>query len=64
MRVVISISDRSPNALATARYAQARGLKVVTFTDSAAGNPLRELSDIAFWLDSRAYNVVGCAHMI
>jgi D-sedoheptulose 7-phosphate isomerase len=62
--VLISVSGRSPNAVAAAEYARRRGLTVVSFTGSAADNPLRGLSDIAFWLDSRAYNVVECVHMI
>ncbi len=62
--VLISVSGRSPNAVAAAIYARGRGLTVVSFTASAADNPLRGLSDIAFWIDSRAYNVVECVHMI
>ena len=62
--VLISVSGRSPNAVAAAAYARERGLTVVSFTASAADNPLRGLSDIAFWIDSRAYNVVECVHMI
>lgn len=62
--VLISVSGRSPNAVAAATYARNHGLKVVSFTGSAADNPLRSLSDIDFWVDSRAYNVVECVHMI
>jgi D-sedoheptulose 7-phosphate isomerase len=62
--VLISVSGKSPNAVAAARYAKSRGLKVVSFTGSAPDNPLRGLSDIDFWLGSRAYNVVECVHMI
>jgi D-sedoheptulose 7-phosphate isomerase len=62
--VLISVSGRSANAVAAAAYARRRGMRVVSFTGSAADNPLRGLSDIAFWLDSHAYNVVECVHMI
>ncbi len=62
--VLISVSGRSPNAVKAAEYAKAHGLKIVSFTGSAPDNPLRKLSDIAFWLDSRAYNVVECVHMV
>ena len=39
-------------------------MPVVSFTGGRPDNPLRGLSDIAFWLDSTAYNVVECTHMI
>jgi len=63
-RLLISVSGRSPNAVGGATCARGRGLKVVSFTSSAADNPLRGLSDVAFWIDSRAYNVVECMHMV
>jgi len=62
--VLISVSGRSPNVLKAAEYAKLHGLKVVSFTGAAPDNPLRNLSDIDFWLDSRAYNVVECVHMV
>jgi D-sedoheptulose 7-phosphate isomerase len=62
--VLISVSGRSPNVIAAARTAKARGLKIVSFTGCAPDNPLRQLSDIDFWLNSRAYNVVECVHMV
>ena len=62
--VLISVSGQSPNVVKAAQYAKSRGLKVVSFTGSAPDNPLRQLSDIDFWLDSRAYNIVECVHMV
>jgi D-sedoheptulose 7-phosphate isomerase len=62
--VLISVSGRSPNVLEAARYAKGRSLPVVSFTGSDSDNPLRTLSDISFWVDSRAYNIVECTHMI
>jgi D-sedoheptulose 7-phosphate isomerase len=62
--VLISVSGKSPNAVAAATYAKAHGIKVVSFTGTSADNPLRALSDIGFFLDSRAYNVVEGVHMI
>ena len=62
--VLISVSGRSPNIVKAAEYARSRGLKVVGFSGSAADNPLRKLADVDFWLDSKAYNVVECVHMI
>jgi D-sedoheptulose 7-phosphate isomerase len=62
--VLISVSGRSPNLVAAAKYARNRGLKIVSFTGSAPDNPVRELSDISFWIGSRAYNIVECMHMV
>jgi len=62
--VLISVSGRSPNVVAAARYARARGLPVVSFTGTSSDNPLRAASDIGFFVDSRAYNIVECMHMI
>jgi D-sedoheptulose 7-phosphate isomerase len=62
--VLISVSGRSANVVEAARYAKSRGIAVVSFTGSEADNPLRSVSDIGFWVDSRAYNVVECTHMI
>lgn len=62
--VLISVSGTSPNCVKAAEYARARGIKVVSFTGKSPENPLRKLSDIGFWLDSGAYNVVECTHML
>lgn len=62
--VLISVSGRSPSVVNAAKYARERGLPVVSFTGSAADNPLRASSDISFWLESRAYNVVEAVHMM
>ncbi|MEX1122709.1 MAG: SIS domain-containing protein [Balneolales bacterium] len=62
--VLISVSGSSPNCVRAAEYARSRGLKLVTFTGKSFNNPLRKLSDIDFWLDSNAYNIVECTHMI
>jgi D-sedoheptulose 7-phosphate isomerase len=62
--VLISVSGRSPNVVEAARYARSRSLPIVSFTGSGIDNPLHALSDIGFWVDSRAYNIVECTHMI
>ncbi len=62
--VLISVSGRSPNVVEAARYAKSRGIPVVSFTGSDGDNPLHVLADIGFWVDSRAYNIVECTHMI
>lgn len=62
--VLVSVSGTSPNCVKAAEYARERGMKVVSFTGKAPDNPLLKLSDIAFWMDSAAYNVVECTHML
>ena len=62
--VLISVSGTSPNCVKAAEYARARGMTVVSFTGKKPDNPLRQLSDIDFWIDSGAYNVVECTHML
>lgn len=62
--VLVSVSGNSQNAVNAAKYAKTKGISVVTFTGSKADNPLRALGDVNFWIDSSAYNVVECTHMI
>jgi phosphoheptose isomerase len=40
------------------------GLKVITFTGRDKDHSLKLIGDINFWVDSHAYNVVECIHMI
>lgn len=60
--VLISVSGTSPSVVNAAKYAKERGLTVVSFTGRSATNPLKMLSDVAFWADSDAYNVVENLH--
>lgn len=62
--VLISSSGKSPNIVNAANYARDNNLKIVTFTGFAADNPLRELGDPSFWLDSSEYNIVEATHLI
>jgi D-sedoheptulose 7-phosphate isomerase len=62
--VLISSSGRSANLVNAAAFAKEKGMKVVTFTGFAPDNPLKTLGDINFWMDSRAYNIIECTHMI
>ncbi len=62
--VLISCSGKSPSVVRAADAAKAKGLTVITFTGFDAGNPLKQRGDVNFWLDSRAYNVIECTHMI
>ena len=62
--VLISVSGRSPSVVNAAKYAKAHGMPVVAFTGAAPDNPLRQLADVDFWMESKAYNVVECVHMM
>ena len=62
--VLISSSGRSPNIIRAAAHARDRGLTVVTLTGFAPDNPLRQMGDLALWVDSRSYNVVESVHQI
>ena len=62
--VLTSGSGESPNLVMGAEMAREMGLKVVTFTGREKTNSLSKLSDINFWVNSHAYNIVECIHMI
>jgi D-sedoheptulose 7-phosphate isomerase len=62
--VLISSSGRSANLVNAAKFAKEKGLKVITFTGFAEDNPLKTAGDLNFWLDSKAYNIIECTHMI
>jgi D-sedoheptulose 7-phosphate isomerase len=62
--VLISVSGTSPSVVNAAKYAKSVGLPVVSFTGRKPDNPLRQLSDVAFFVPSDAYNVVECIHTI
>ncbi len=62
--ILISSSGRSPNVVKAAQRAKEMGLYVAAFSGFAKDNPLGAAADINFWVDSRAYNIVECTHMI
>lgn len=62
--VLISVSGTSPSVVNAAKYAKEAGLTVVSFTGRNPDNPLKALSDVAFFVPSDAYNVVECIHCI
>ncbi len=62
--LLISSSGKSPNIVNAAKYARQAGNTVISFSGFDAGNPLRTNSDIHFWVDSKAYNVIENTHSI
>jgi D-sedoheptulose 7-phosphate isomerase len=62
--VLISSSGQSSNIVNGARAARALQLRPVTLSGFDADNPLRQLGDLNFWVNSRSYNVVEMTHQI
>ena len=62
--VLTSVSGESPSTVNAAKTAKDLGLQVVTFSGKSCENSLKSIGDINFWVDSRAYNIVECIHMI
>ena len=62
--VCVSVSGKSPNLVNAVETAKRLNHKVVTFTGKSRDNPLFELADISFFVDSNSYNIVEGIHMI
>ena len=62
--VLTSVSGESPSVVNAAKTSKNLGLKVVTFTGRNESNSLKSYGDINFWVNSHAYNIVECIHMI
>ena len=64
MLILISSSGTSINILNGGKIAKEKGLSLITFSGFNADNPLRQLGNINFWADSRAYNIIEMTHSI
>ena len=62
--VLISSSGSSLNVINAAMYAKKNNINVVTFSGFEATNPLSQLGDINFWIDSKAYNIIESIHQL
>lgn len=62
--VLISVSGESPSVINAAKTARDLGIPIITFSGRGINNSLKSLGDINFWVDSHAYNIVECIHMI
>jgi len=60
--VLISSSGSSPNILRAAEAAAERSCRLVTFTGMDAGNRLRKMGDVNFYVPSWRYGQVESAH--
>jgi D-sedoheptulose 7-phosphate isomerase len=62
--ILISSSGTSKNIVNAGKRAKELGLNIITFSGFEPENPLRQMGDINFWLDSRAYNIVEITHSV
>lgn len=62
--ILISSSGTSKNIVNGGRRAKNMDLKVITFSGFSPDNPLRQLGDINFWVNSKAYNIIETTHSI
>lgn len=60
--VLISSSGTSENIIKGARKAREMGLKIITLTGFDPQNPLKQMGDINFYVESWGYNIVEIAH--
>ena len=64
LAILISSSGSSKNILNGAATARELGLRIMTFSGFKPENPLRQLGDINFYVDSRGYNIVEMTHHV
>tara|TARA_Y100000590_G_scaffold260041_1_gene292103 strand:+ start:2623 stop:3189 length:567 start_codon:yes stop_codon:yes gene_type:complete len=63
--VLISSSGKSKNMINAVKIAREKNFKsVITFSGFDRKNPLRQLGDLNFWVESKAYNYVENLHQI
>ncbi len=62
--ILISSSGNSENVVKAAKKCNEMNIKVATFTGFDSNNKLKQLGNLNFWLDSRAYNIVEMTHQI
>ena len=60
--IAISSSGKSLNICNAAKAAKEKNAIVITLTGFSEDNPLRQLGDINFWLDSNDYGYVEVGH--
>lgn len=62
--ILISSSGKSPNIVNGALKAKELCLRVITFSGFSENNPLKQIGDINFWINSNAYNIIEMTHNI
>lgn len=64
LAIFISVSGESPNVVTAANELAVRNIETVSFTGKSKNNRLGKATTMNFWVDSHAYNIVECIHMI
>jgi D-sedoheptulose 7-phosphate isomerase len=62
--ILISSSGKSLNIVNAAIQAKKMRMNIVSLTGFANDNPLKQMGDLNFWVDSKAYNVIENIHQI
>lgn len=62
--IFISVSGESPNVVEATKGLIDREIEVISFTGKSQENNLGKIANLNFWVDSHAYNIVECIHMI
>jgi D-sedoheptulose 7-phosphate isomerase len=62
--VLISSSGSSPNILNAAEFCQHSKIKFATLSGFSPKNPLKEMGNYNFYIDSNEYNIVEMTHHI
>jgi len=60
--IAISSSGTSMNILNACKEARKRKMKIITFSAFENDNPLREMGDLNFWVNSKAFGYVELIH--
>lgn len=61
--VAISSSGRSPNIIEGVKQARESGCAVITMSGFTPDNPLRQMGDVNFYVDSNVYGLVEILHL-
>ena len=62
--ILISSSGSSKNIVNGAKTAKEMGLQLITLSGFNPQNPLRQLGDINFYVESKGYNIVEMSHHV
>jgi D-sedoheptulose 7-phosphate isomerase len=62
--ILISSSGSSQNIVNAAKYAKEKSIHVITFSGFDDTNPLNQIGDIRFLVESKAYNIIESIHQI
>lgn len=60
--IAISSSGCSKNILNACKTARMKGLKIIVLSGFEPNNPLRQLGDVNFWVDSNAFGFLEILH--